>query len=119
MVHLISVTKYRRKLLIGNFRNDIKQSLSDIRNWSHWYVRRMETDQDHIHILLTYNPTYSVTRIVSTLKQQSTYHAWKSHSSYLARYYRKERALWSDGYFAASVGMASCDTIERYIENQG
>jgi putative transposase len=37
----------------------------------------METDKDHIHILLQYNPTDSITQIVSTLKQVSAYCAWK------------------------------------------
>jgi REP element-mobilizing transposase RayT len=27
--------------------------------------------------------------------------------------------LWSDGYFVASTGQASTDTIRRYIEEQG
>lgn len=43
---------------------------------NHWYVKRMETDQDHVHILLQYNPTDSITRIVSILKQHSTYLSW-------------------------------------------
>ncbi|MCI1451699.1 MAG: transposase [Lachnospiraceae bacterium] len=27
--------------------------------------------------------------------------------------------MWSDGYFAASVGDASSETIQEYIANQG
>lgn len=30
MVHLIFVTKYRKKILLGNFNNDIKQYIFDI-----------------------------------------------------------------------------------------
>lgn len=75
MVHLIFITKYRKKLFFGNFRDDIKQYMFDICKRYHWYIRRMETDKDHLHMLLQYNPTDSVTRIVSTLKQHSTYYA--------------------------------------------
>ena len=37
----------------------------------------------------------------------------------LATLYWKEHTLWSDGYFAASIGQVSQATIEHYIENQG
>ena len=119
MVHLIFVTKYRKELLTGLFRNDVKQYIYETCIAHHWYIQRMETDKDHIHILLQYNPVDSITSIVSLLKQFSTYKAWKHHHKMLSQYYWKEKTLWSDGYFAASVGQVSQETIERYIENQG
>lgn len=119
MAHIILVTKYRKQLLLGDFREDIKQYLFDTCVRYHWYIKRMETDRDHVHILLQYNPTDSITRIVATLKQHSTYHAWGHYSRMLKHHYWKEQTLWSDGYFAASVGQVSQQTIERYIENQG
>ena len=118
MVHLIFVTKYRKKILFGNFNNDVKQYIFDICQERHWYIKRMETDKDHVHILLQYNPTDSIKNIVSLLKQKSTYMAWKRYSSMLKKHYWKEHTLWSDGYFAASVGMVSQATIEQYIKNQ-
>lgn len=119
MVHLIFVTKYRKPILVGDFRDDIKQYIYETCVKYHWYIRKMETDKDHIHILLQYNPTDSITRIVSTLKQHSTYLAWKKYNIELKHHYWKERTLWSDGYFAASIGQVSQSTIEHYIENQG
>jgi len=119
MVHLIFVTKYRKKLLIGSFRKDIKQYLYDACTTHHWYIKRMETDKDHVHMLIQYNPSDSITRIVSTLKQYSTYWAWKRYETMLREHYWKEKTLWSDGYFAASIGQISQATIEHYIENQG
>jgi len=119
MVHLIFATKYRKKLFFGNFRNDIKQYIFDTCKRYCWYIKRMETDKDHLHILLQYKPTDSVTRIVSTLKQHSTYYAWKSHGDFLRCHYWKEKTLWFDGYFAASIGQVSQTTIEHYIDNQG
>ena len=75
----------------------------------------METDLDHIHILLQYSPTDPVARIVSLLKQYSTYYAWKNYSDMLSTDYWKEHTLWSDGYFAASIGMVSRAIIDKYI----
>ena len=119
LVHIIFVTKYRKKLFFGPFREDVKQNLFDICRKHHWYIMRMETDKDHIHILLQYNPTNSISKIVATLKQQSTYYAWLNHEQLLKKHYWKERTLWSDGYFVASIGDVSKKTIEHYIENQG
>ena len=78
MVHLIFVTKYRKDLFFGEFRNDIKQYMYETCVKYHWYIKRMETDKDHIHILLQYNPTDSITNIVSCLKQHSTYKAMET-----------------------------------------
>ena len=119
MIHVILVTKYRRKILYGDFRNDVKQSLYCASAKHHWYVKRMETDGDHVHILLQYNPTDSVTTIIATLKQYSTYDLWNKYHEYLIQYYWKKRILWSDGYFAATIGQVSQTTIEHYIESQG
>lgn len=119
MAHVILVTKYRKKLFFEPFRSDVKQYLYETCVRYHWRVRRMETDKDHVHILLQYPPTDSITKIVSALKQHSTYLAWKSYGRMLKKEYWKEKTLWSDGYFAASVGQVSQKTIEQYIQNQG
>lgn len=119
MVHLIFVTKYRRKLFYHSFREDVKQYIFQTCVRYHWYLRKIETDKDHIHLLVQYHPTDSVTEIVSILKQYSTYYAWRDHKDLLSKQYWKKQTLWSDGYFAASIGQVSQTTIEHYIENQG
>jgi len=119
MVHLIFATKYRKALLTGAIREDIKQLLFDISCEHHWYIHRMETDRDQVHILLQYNPSDSITAIAHALKQHSTWRIWQKHEHTLKRHYWKERTFWSDEYFAASVGQVSQRTIEHYIESQG
>ena len=119
MIHVKFVVKYRKQLLSGTVREDIMQYIFDICNRKHWYIRRMETDKDHIHILLQYNPTDNVSQIVSTLKSYSTYHVWRKRRSYLKTHFWKENTFWSDGYFACSIGNVSKDIVEKYIENQG
>ena len=118
-MHIILVSKYRKAVFFGSFRNDIKQYIFEICTDNHWYIRRMETDRDHIHILLQYSPADSVSEIISKIKQYSTYLAWKHHETFLRKIYRGGKFLWSDGYFASTIGQVSQATIERYIENQG
>ena len=120
LMHLVFVTKYRKLILTGSFGIDVKQILFESAKRHHWYIQAMETDKDHIHILLQYPPGDSIRHIVSILKQESTYYIWRTHHhETLARYYWAERTLWSDGYFAASIGDASIETIRQYIASQG
>mgnify|MGYP006267641423 FL=1 len=77
----------------------------------------METDLDHIHILIDYSPIVSVSSIVRKLKQMSSYYIWKKYN--LSSYFWKEYTFWSSGYFACSTGETSTETIKKYIESQG
>ena len=84
------------------------------------HIIQMETDRDHVHIiLLSYNPTVSVSKIAKHLKQYSTYYMWQAFGHYLVKVYWKRQVLWSDGYFACSIGQVSQEIIEQYIQNQG
>lgn len=80
----------------------------------------METDKDHIHLLVDYDPKVSIVQIVRRLKQETTFELWKVHESYLKKHFWQERTFWSDGYFACSIGEGvSYNTIQEYIRNQG
>lgn len=119
-VHIIFVTKYRKKIFKSNDRaNDVKQFLYDATKKYGYIIIQMETDKDHVHVLLEYNPKVSISDIVKQLKQYSTWHMWEHHEEYLSKQYWKHRIFWSDGYFACSIGQVSQDIIEKYIQNQG
>ena len=87
MVHLIFVTEHRYCLLYGNFCDDVRGYLYDYCVFHNWYVKRMSFNVDHVHILLQYNPTGSVSRIVSVLKQCSTQYAWRDYDDFLCQFY--------------------------------
>lgn len=118
--HLIFVTKYRREIFKYDKRADnVKQFLYDATKKYGYEIIQMETDKDHIHILLEYSPEVSVSDIVKQLKQYSTYQMRNYHKEYLSQQYWKHKILWSDGYFACSIGQVSQEIIEKYIQNQG
>lgn len=117
--HLIFVCKYRKKLLIGQLNDDIKQIFQSIADNSDFEIEVMESDIDHIHFLIRYIPRLSISQIVRRLKQESTRQIWLLHHSTLRQYYWYQYLLWSDGYFVCSIGEASPDTIRQYILNQG
>ncbi len=119
-VHIIFVTKYRKMLFKSDKRaDDVKQFLYDAAKRHGYTIIQMETDKDHVHILLEYNPKVCISEVVKQLKQYSTYGMWKCHKEYLSKQYWKNQILWSDGYFACSIGQVSQAIIEKYIQNQG
>lgn len=119
-VHIIFVKKYRKKLFaLGKYGDDVKQFLYDAAKKYGYTIIHMETDEDHVHILLEYSPKVSVSNIVKQLKQYSTYKLWMCHRKFLSKHYWKRQILWSDGYFVCSIGQVSQEIIERYIQNQG
>ena len=118
-IHLIFVTKYRRKLFYRKLKEDVKQYLCDVAIRQNCSIIKMETDIDHVHVLLEYAPSQSVSDIAGFLKQYSAYKMWRKYKVVLLRYYWKRNALWSDGYFVSSIGQMSQATIETYIQNQG
>lgn len=118
-VHMIFICKYRRKVLIDNFAKSTKFIFKDIAQMSDFNIETMEVDKDHIHFLIEYLPRTSIASICNRLKSLSTNRLWKIHEPYLRKFYWYENLLWSDGYFACSVGEASAETIRNYIQNQG
>ena len=118
-VHIVLVTKYRKKLLKGSITNDVKQKIFDIANTRGYEIIAMEADKDHLHFLISYDTTDRVCDIVKIVKQETTYYLWQKYGSFLSKQYWKKRIFWSDGYFACSIGEVSSATIQKYIESQG
>ena len=118
-VHIVLVTKYRKKLLKGSITDDVKQKIIDIANTRGYEIIAMEADKDHLHFLISYDTTDRVCDIVKIVKQETTYYLWQKYGSFLSKQYWKKRIFWSDGYFACSIGEVSSATIQKYIESQG
>lgn len=117
--HIIFSTKYRRKCL--NLIHDIViESFKYAESISHFKILTMELDQDHIHFLITFPPSYSIEQTVRRLKQVSTNYLYNKCGQYLRQFYWKNKqVLWTHGYFCSTIGNVSEKTLKHYIENQG
>jgi len=113
------VTKYRKILLVNGVDDFLKRACYYLAGQNNWNIIAMETDKDHIHILLEYDTTEKVCNIISILKQRTTYYLWVRYSELLRHHYWKKHVFWSDGYFACSIGEVSAATVQKYIESQG
>jgi putative transposase len=86
--------------LNGEVDDDMKQIIYEISQMedSMFSIDSMETDKDHVHMLVDIDPNVSATQIVSRIKQISTNRIWKKHSKTLNKSYWKENTFWSDGW---------------------
>jgi putative transposase len=74
-------------------------------------------EPDHLHMLLSIPPKYSISSVMGMLKSQSASQLRKKFP-WLAKVYWNENIVWSPGYFVSSVG-ADEETVKQYVEHQG
>ena len=117
--HIILVCKYRKQLLVGAVEYDMKKIMRHISEMSDFDIEVMETDKDHLHMMVRSDPKLSPLQIVRRLKQMSISAVWKKYGDFLRHNFYKEHTFWTDGYFVSSIGNVSQETIKKYIENQG
>lgn len=115
--HVIFVVKYRKPLL-QLYGTEMKTIFTQIAVKSAFRINELEVDRDHIHLLVQTLPSLSPAQLVRRLKQESTRLIWQAHPE-LNREFWKKRVFWSDGYFCCTIGNASLQTIQEYINNQG
>ena len=112
-VHLVFVTKYRRRVLTGemiDYLTDVFEKVCD--DFSADLVE-CNGEDDHVHLLIEYPPKVTVSALVNSLKGVS---ARRLRQRYQVRTHREH--LWSPSYFAASCGGAPLSIIRAYVENQ-
>lgn len=118
-LHFVFAVKYRKKLLIGRFNDDMLQIMFEIAEQKGFKIDTMQSDIYHLHILVDIPPKLSAFNIAHCLKQISTFRIYRKYKSELKKYFWRENTFWSDGYFVCSTGDASTETIRKYIETQG
>lgn len=118
--HIILVCKYRKKLLQWWLNDDIKNMVFDISKMedTKFTIEVMESDKDHLHLLIDYEPNVSISQIIRRLKWLSTFRIRKLYWEYLRKEFWVEQTFRSDWYFVCSIWEANPDTIRKYIEQQ-
>lgn len=117
--HIILVCKYRKNLLQTDINNDIQRLTSDYCRKYNVIIKAIQSDVNHLHILIDCNTNINLHKFILYLKQYTTFHIWEIQHKILSKHFWKERTFWTDGYFCCTVGNATLDKIEEYINNQG
>ena len=68
--HIVFAPKYRRKIIFGKIRQDIGQMLRKLCDYKGIEIIEAESGVDHIHMLLSIPPKYSVAQIMGYLSKR-------------------------------------------------
>lgn len=96
----------------------LKEICFDVAKEHDFIIEEIETDKNHIHMLITCNPRYGVMKCVQLIKFITAYKLFKEFL-YIKKYHLWGSKFWSRSTFVATVGSVSLETVKKYIENQG
>ena len=116
--HVVWVCKYRRRILNPGICGYIRKILPKLlRSMPGVKLETIGFDKDHLHMVISIPPKYSIASVMGQLKSQSAAQLRKRFS-WLSKVYWNENTVWSPGYFVSSVGVDE-KTIKQYVEHQG
>ena len=118
LYHLVFPAKYRRAVFDDKVDDVLRSVCLDIE--ARYQVKFLEigTDKDHVHFFVQSVPTYSVTKIVMTIKSLTAREVFKRCPHDKKQLWGGE--FWTDGYFAGTVGQhGNEETIGNYVKRQG
>jgi len=116
--HVVVSTKYRRKILKPGMREYLNKCIKGVeRRYPEIRIIKINSDQDHMHVLIEVAPKMSVSKAVNVIKS-NTAKKIRDKFKWLEKVYWDNEGIWSVGYFVSTVGITE-EVVQRYIEMQG
>jgi len=113
--HIVFVPKYRRKLLYGQLRKDLGAVLRELAAQKESKVEEGHLMVDHVHMLMSIPPKYSVAQVVGYIKGKSAIQIARRYMGKLRNFVGEN--FWARGYFVSTVGLDE-EKIREYIRTQ-
>ena len=118
LYHLVFPAKYRRSVFDTAVDAALKEVCLEIEQRYQIKFLEIGTDKNHVHFLVQSVPTYSVTKIVTTIKSLTAREIFRRCPQVKKQLWGGE--FWTDGYFASTVGKHGDENmIGKYVKNQG
>ena len=113
--HVVFAPKCRRMAIYGQIKKDIGQILRTLCDQKGVEIIEAQACPDHIHMLLSIPPKYSVSQIMEYLKGKSSLMIFDRHANLKYKY--GDRHFWARGYYVDTVGRNKRQ-IQEYIKRQ-
>ena len=113
--HIVFAPKYRRQVIYGKIKADIGIMLRKLCEYKQVEIIEAEACKDHIHMLVSIPPKYSVSQIMGYLKGKSSLMIFEKYANLKYKY--GNRHFWARGYFVDTVGRNK-KQVQEYIRNQ-
>jgi len=113
--HIVFAPKYRRQVIYGKIKADIGQILRKLCEYKGVEIIEAEGCPDHIHMLISIPPKYSISQFMGYLKGKSSLMIFDRHANLKYKY--GNRQFWCKGYYVDTVGRNK-KVIQEYIKKQ-
>ena len=113
--HIVFIPKYRKKALYGALRQQLGDLLRQLAMQRESRIEEGHLMRDHVHMLVSIPPKYSVSQVVGYLKGKSAIHIARTFMG-KPRNFTGE-SFWARGYFVSTVGRDE-KQIREYIQKQ-
>lgn len=116
-LHIVFVTKYRRKTLHPELQAYLRQAFAEI--LEDWRCELIEfgAEEDHVHLLVSIHPALNISTLINNLKTASARRARNRFAQHLEPFYWKPY-FWHRAYYVGSVGGASLEVVKNYVASQ-
>ncbi len=112
--HIVFIPKYRRKVLYGGLRRDLGEVLHRLAEQRESEIEEGHLMSDHVHILISIPPKYSVAQVVGYIKGKSAIHIARTYGGRKRNFVGQH--FWARGYFVSTVGRDET-VIRAYIRD--
>ncbi len=116
MIHIVWVPKYRKRVLKGSLASRIDELLRLCAEANGWTVLELNVQPDHVHIVVQFVPTVSVSQMVQKFKGKSSKIVREEFPELEEVYWGD--SFWADGYFAETAGKCDISVVLDYVKNQ-
>jgi putative transposase len=113
--HVVFIPKYRKKTLYGELRRRLGEVFRTLAKQKECQVIEGHLMPDHVHMLISIPPKYSVAQVIGYIKGKSAIHVARTFFDHKRNFVGQH--LWARGYFVSTVGRDEA-TIREYIRNQ-
>ena len=112
--HVVFIPKYRRKVLYGKLRRRIGPILRELCRQKGIEVLEGHLMPDHVHMVLSIPPKYSVAHTIGFVKGKS---AVRIHRQLLKERRMTGLHFWATGYSVSTIGLNE-QAIRKYVREQ-
>jgi len=113
--HIVFIPKYRKKEIFGQIKQELGDAFHSLARQRECIIEEGHMMPDHVHMMISIPPKYSVAQVVGFIKGKSAIHIAR-------RYMGRKRnfvgqSFWARGYFVSTVGRDE-KVIREYIRHQ-
>ena len=113
--HVVFIPKFRKKVIYGELRRYLGEVLRRLAQHRESEVEEGHLMVDHVHIMLSISPKYSVAQVFGYIKGKSAIHITRKFAGRPRNFVGQH--FWALGYFVSTVGRDE-QAIRAYIREQ-